>query len=562
MDYEVALHSLQAVTGASYKLFQGQIESIAKKTNKSAIDVAGSFEVIGSAMSQYLQNPKALGQISEAGITLAKASRQELVPTLEDLTGIMNQFKLEAGDAYNAINRLTAGEIVGTMRTSEVAKSLTEFGAGAKLANVNLGESVALVEVLGRQMEHSMVGNAAKNIMIIMDSAKGLAKRARKELTKNGVNMDTLMNHSLPLGARLKELSKILNDSVAMTKVFGRENKTAGQIILSNLKTYNDWEKQIQSTNKAQEQAAVNSDTVASKWDQLKNSFINTIVTGDKLNTSMARLKGVMGFVTDHMGTILKVGVDILLFFAAWKTMIWLAEAALAGYNIVLGITGALTGVCSVAIGRSTIALTAYRIATGLATAAQWLLNVAMDANPIGLIIIAIAALSVGVYEMTNHWNEWGAALSTTVPGLGMIISLIMSFRRNWDMIKKSFKDGGIIAGLKAIGAVLVDALIQPFEQLFSLINKFTGFKWAANVAAGIHLFRQGLGVDTGDGKPAAKPALLSPQVQATEVTKNNNTRNTLDINFNDPHSLVKSTQMNGGGPGIPVKIGSTTGVK
>ena len=82
MDYETDLHSLEAVTGESSDKFKGQIESIANKTHKSAIDVAGSFEVIGSAMSQYLDNPEALGKITNAGITLAKASRSELRPTL------------------------------------------------------------------------------------------------------------------------------------------------------------------------------------------------------------------------------------------------------------------------------------------------------------------------------------------------------------------------------------------------------------------------------------------------------------------------------------------------
>lgn len=36
---------------------------------------------------------------------------------------------------------------------------------------------------------------------------------------------------------------------------------------------------------------------------------------------------------------------------------------------------------------------------------AQWALNVAMDANPIGLVIAAVAALALGVYELIKHWQ-------------------------------------------------------------------------------------------------------------------------------------------------------------
>ena len=113
MDYEKALASLEAVTGQSANLFKGQIESIASSSRKSAIDVAKSFEVVGSAMSEYLDNPKALGQITEAGITLSKASRMELEPSLQALTSVMNQFGIAAEGANDTINRLIAGELVG-----------------------------------------------------------------------------------------------------------------------------------------------------------------------------------------------------------------------------------------------------------------------------------------------------------------------------------------------------------------------------------------------------------------------------------------------------------------
>lgn len=413
MDYEVALHSLQAVTGASYKLFQGQIESIANRTKKSAIDVAGSFEVIGSAMSQYLQDPKSLGLIAEAGITLSKASRQELIPTLENLTGIMNQFKLEAKDAYAVINRLTAGEIVGNMRTAEVATALQEFGAGAKLANVNLGESVALVEVLGRQMSHAQVGNAAKNIMIILDSAKGLQKRARKELTAGGVNMDLLMSHTAPLGVKLKELSKILHNSVAMTKVFGRENKTAGQVILSNLDTYNEWEKQIQTTNAAQKQAADNSATLAAAWDRLKNSFVNAVVSGGKTNKGLATITKYVDWLGDHMETVLSVGLKIIGFFAAWKLLLWTGRIALAAYNIVLALNAGLSTTAAAATVTQTVAVGGFGTAIAGVTTELSVANVAatgffatLSSFVVPAALVALGGLALWKVLNHPHWQD------------------------------------------------------------------------------------------------------------------------------------------------------------
>lgn len=220
MDYEKALASLEAVTGQSANLFKGQIESIASSSRKSAIDVAKSFEVVGSAMSEYLDNPKALGQITEAGITLSKASRMELEPSLQALTSVMNQFGIAAEGANDTINRLTAGEIVGSVSTQKLSDYLQSFGAVAKMNNVSLAESVALVEVLGKKIPHETLGRASRNMISFMGAIKSRPKSALDELAKNGVDLDIVSSTVLPFGERLKELSKIQGSATAMAAFF------------------------------------------------------------------------------------------------------------------------------------------------------------------------------------------------------------------------------------------------------------------------------------------------------------------------------------------------------
>jgi phage-related protein len=61
-------------------------------------------------------------------------------------------------------------------------------------------------------------------------------------------------------------------------------------------------------------------------------------------------------------------------------------------------ISAAVTAVRDFEIGAKLAAA-----ATKVWTAVQWLLNIAMDANPIGLIIIGIAALALGIYELSKH---------------------------------------------------------------------------------------------------------------------------------------------------------------
>lgn len=76
-------------------------------------------------------------------------------------------------------------------------------------------------------------------------------------------------------------------------------------------------------------------------------------------------------------------------------------------------IIGGVIAALSVTILAANVAIKAWAVVTKLVTAAQWLLNVALNANPIGLVIIAIAALvaafvilekKFGVVSMAVQW--------------------------------------------------------------------------------------------------------------------------------------------------------------
>lgn len=407
IDYETSIASLSAVTGvggAQLEVFKKEIVGLATTSRKSATDVAGSFEVIGSMMSQYLTDPKALRQIADAGITLSKASRQELVPTLQNLTSIMNQFDLKASQATDTVNRLTAGEIVGSLRTSEVAESLQEFGAGAYAANISLSESVALVEALAKQMKTDKIGVGARNILTVLDSAKGLQKRARKELRHAGVNMALLMDPTKTLSERLHELSKIQGNSVAITKVFGRENKTAGQVIFNQLGVFDEYLAKIKVTNEAQNQAATNSATLKVATEQLIAAWSTYISTNDRAAVGLATLKDGISYVTRNMDEIVSVGVKVIKFYALWKGAIIAQQIVTGAYTATLVVSRAVSSAYFLYDMVKYVAVTqGMTKATAAAAIVQSSFNAAIAANPIGLAAIAIVTMAGAIYLLAER---------------------------------------------------------------------------------------------------------------------------------------------------------------
>ncbi|MDH1883952.1 tape measure protein [Empedobacter sp. GD03797] len=121
-----------------------------------------------------------------------------------------------------------------------------------------------------------------------------------------------------------------------------------------------------------------------------------------------------------------------------------------------------------------------YNAVMGIATlltkgwaTAQTLLNVAMYANPVGLIIAAIVALVALIAIAIYKYDEWGAALLQFLGPIGWVVNGFMAIKNNWDSIVNAFKTDGIIGGLKRIGVVLMDTFLKPLQQIFEMISEF-----------------------------------------------------------------------------------------
>lgn len=111
----------------------------------------------------------------------------------------------------------------------------------------------------------------------------------------------------------------------------------------------------------------------------------------------------------------------------------------------------------------------------GVVTAAMWAWNVALYANPVGVVIAAVAALIALIVVTVKKFDDWGAGMLVLLGPIGWIIIGIKTLAKHWDSIKEAFSNGGIIEGLKRIGVVLLDVLLVPVQQLLTLIAKIPG---------------------------------------------------------------------------------------
>lgn len=197
---------------------------------------------------------------------------------------------------------------------------------------------------------------------------------------------------------------------------------------------------------------------------------------------------------------------------------------------------------------------------TEILTIKQWSLTAAMDANPIGFLIAVLAALIALITVCVKKYDEWGAALLMVAGPIGLIVNMVQSFRRNWDDLVQTFRTDGIVAGFKKIGAVLLDAVLYPLQQMLELLGGLgiPGLsKLAGRGVSAIQSLRSSLGVNMGGvipgekGDPAmggegtkggARPSALASGTSAVATGGTRNTQITISMG-----SLVHQISYNGG---------------
>ena len=152
----------------------------------------------------------------------------------------------------------------------------------------------------------------------------------------------------------------------------------------------------------------------------------------------------------------------------------WAKSAAQAALNI--GRAGAAAAAAAVKTVAMKTAQVAVAAATKVWAAVQWLLDAAMDANPIGLIIIAIAALVAGVIFAYKHCETFRNIVQAAFHAVQAAIAAVVNVVRG---ILQKFGDK-LLFLLGPIGAIIYAVLhwrqiAQIAEQVWHAVTSFVG---------------------------------------------------------------------------------------
>lgn len=529
-------------------------------------EAAGQLGVKGS--ENIVRFASVLGKLEKAsdirGEEGAKSIARLLTITKEGV-GIVDRF----GATLVALGNASAAS------ESEILSVASEVGRATAAYKLNTQEILAISAALksldvAPEAAGSAIGKVFRGIeLATLSGGKKLGNFAKiMDLSTKQVKETFEKSPQKAFSLFIKGLGRISDEGGSLAKSLidvglSGERVSKGIIPLAtNFALLND--KLMLANTAFDENAALNKEFAASQKSvkagvaSLVRSFENLFIKQATAGSGLEKLQTILFFVADNMETIGTVTAIAVGAFVALKTTLFAARTALFLYNVAQGFTAVTAGSTSLAIQGNIVAMNASIIATKAITAATWLWDAALAANPIGLVVAALIALVALTAVVVENYEEWGAALSFLTGAFAIVINLFQAFSRNWENIKDSFQTGGIVSGLLAIGATLLDAILFPLQQILSLIGGFTGIELFSGAAAGLEKFRGNV-LDLNAGT-ADEPILTNPrlaQAQATsESIERSFSESKVGIDINDNTGGKVSIASNP--DSIPVTITST----
>lgn len=426
----------------------------------------------------------------------------QITGSLSDLTSGFEVFDKGVAGVVSELGAFATSSEEVSKGTKQMFSAINEVNKGAGQIKQSFNEFKGSVKGVGQSF--SALQKDAGNVVKSIDNVKLNAQNVYKDILSVGKSIEDVYTNSVKVVDSVGKVTNSVSDVYTRIKAgnfsvedalssaieiaagisevttnVGLVASSVDQVTAGVSRVTTDIGKVTGGVNKVGKsvnKAFRNAGNVAKSFDKVKGSLSGFGPGIETMSSGLKNLKAGAGTTTKGFSNLFKnigKGIKSSKGFSV-------ATKALKMFNLAQMRAGVVSALAA--------------IKTGLLTAAQWALNLALNANPVGLIVAAITALIGVVAAIIYKYDEWGAAMSFILGPIGIIINIIQSLRRHWDSIKEAFESEGIIGGLKRLGLVIFDAVLMPIQQLLELLSDipFVG-DFFAKGAEGIQNFRKDL---------------------------------------------------------------------
>lgn len=484
-----ALQDIGIVAG-TIGVAKDELVAFTKAGNEFAIALGSDFGSTEEAVTQVAKLKNLFKETRDIDIATSMTKAGSAINEVSNMAGSadnINNFMLRIGALPDAMKPTI-------QQSAALGGFLEDAGLSAEIA---AGGFSNLILVAGKNMT-----GFANQMGMTVESAN---KLYQTDPTQFAVKFSKSLSKLKPreLAMTLEQLKVGSQESIKVVGALGSGYEKLGKVMNASNDAFT-------KGTSISDEAAKKNETMAGKLAMAQNNIQTlSIVIGTQLAPILSQL---ISYVT-----------PIITSFTTWiaENPKLTKTIAFLGLGL-LGLSAIIKGV--------TFATTAWSVA-------QTVLNFIMTANPIGIIIVAIAAMVALIIGAIAYWEDWGAAILLMTGPIGWIINLFMSLRKHWDSIVDAFSSGGIIQGFKRLGAVILDSVLYPVQQLLGMLAKIPGVgTLLAPALKGIEILREKL--DVVEPKQDA-------MVNKTEMKGN------INMTVNDKQNNIGAIQTDFGGIGV-----------
>jgi phage-related protein len=315
-----------------------------------------------------------------------------IVATAERALAEFEKVKDKAGESNKALQTgavVASGAIIGALGSAtkaaldheaSIAKLQQSYGT-AGLSASNMASDVSMIEASARrtgQSTEDLIGAYSKLVTATHDTTT-----AQTDLR---IAQDLAAFKGMDVAAAASVVEKASMGSTKALKDLGIATKDAAGNVKPAAETMDELARAVQG------QADAFGDTAAGKLARYRESMDQTkVAIGEAFLPALTSLLDTLAPVFDWLDR----NRDVLQVLAP---IIGIAAAAVLGLNV---------------------AMKAW-------ATVQWAVNVAMDANPLGLIILGIAALVAAIVIVVTHWEDFRGAIDAVNDALQWVWNIIL----------------------------------------------------------------------------------------------------------------------------------------
>lgn len=416
------------LVGVTTKVGSGELKSLTQTAiemgAKTSFSAQGASDAMVSLAKGGLKAAEIQGGALEQTLTLATAGGLELGDAADYMVSGLRAFGLEAKDSGRVAAALAGGANASTASVESMGLALAQVAAQANTAGLSIEDTTAGIAALANNgIQGSDAGTSLKVMLQRLVPQTDKAKGSMEELgliTKDGSNqffdaqgnMKSLTQVAGLLQTALKDQTKEQKINT-LYRLFGSDATRAASILTKEgAAGLAEYTKATSDQNAAQSLAA-----------NATQGFAG----------AMERFKGSVETVGIQLGTLLLPYLTKLLNFVSGTAIPGMTAFAgvLSKHRDLIGALAA--GIGAVA-GPILLMIGAFKVAALVArawAAAQVLLNIALTANPIGLVVIALAGLVAGLVYAWKHsetfrnvvLSVWGAVKTAVLAVVNWLVT-------------------------------------------------------------------------------------------------------------------------------------------